>query len=314
MRIGMSLTTSFPRCENSKAMMDNLIERVELMAELGFASLSLGDHHVTRNHYLQVLPTMSRMSAHSGDIQLILLFLLPFYVHTMPDVARKLLKYRVRQLDAARAKARANGYEGVMFPWESADTGEDVTPTWHKDFDGKVIEIHTMQQEHHITADVAYAVWHYFMATGEVFLMATGNPVRPPLELFVVQPQFVTENNGIDGFPDKSAFIKFGYGAHFQCIDGFPEWIMEYAEIKKLTFDDCRPIPTPILEKAFAWLSDRWDNGDNILISCTAGESRSVAIAIGLLSLKTELDFIGSCELVFQKMPSAYPHPQVLVS
>lgn len=79
MRIGMSLTTSFPRCEDSKVMMDNLIERVELMAELGFDSLSLGDHHVTRNHYLQVLPTMSRMSAHSGDMQLIPLFLLPFY-------------------------------------------------------------------------------------------------------------------------------------------------------------------------------------------------------------------------------------------
>ena len=35
MRIGMSLTTSFPRRESSKVMMDNLIERVELMAELG---------------------------------------------------------------------------------------------------------------------------------------------------------------------------------------------------------------------------------------------------------------------------------------
>ncbi|MCZ6874705.1 MAG: LLM class flavin-dependent oxidoreductase [bacterium] len=79
MRIGMSLTTSYPRRESSKTLMDNLIERVELMAGLGFASLSLGDHHVTRNHYLQVLPTMSRMSAHSGDMQLIPLFLLPFY-------------------------------------------------------------------------------------------------------------------------------------------------------------------------------------------------------------------------------------------
>jgi alkanesulfonate monooxygenase SsuD/methylene tetrahydromethanopterin reductase-like flavin-dependent oxidoreductase (luciferase family) len=59
--------------------MNQLIARVELMAELGFASLSLGDHHVTRDHYFQVLPTMCRMSAHSGDMQLIPLFLLPFY-------------------------------------------------------------------------------------------------------------------------------------------------------------------------------------------------------------------------------------------
>jgi alkanesulfonate monooxygenase SsuD/methylene tetrahydromethanopterin reductase-like flavin-dependent oxidoreductase (luciferase family) len=59
--------------------MDNLIARVELMAELGFDSLSLGDHHITRDHYFQVLPTMCRMSAHAGEMQLIPLFLLPFY-------------------------------------------------------------------------------------------------------------------------------------------------------------------------------------------------------------------------------------------
>jgi len=59
--------------------MDNLIARVELMAELGFDSLSLGDHHVTHDHYFQVLPTMCRLSAHAGDMQLIPLFLLPFY-------------------------------------------------------------------------------------------------------------------------------------------------------------------------------------------------------------------------------------------
>ena len=79
MRIGMSLTSSYARQDDSKQVMDDLIARVELMAELSFDSLSLGDHHVTRNHYLQVMPTMCRMSAHSGDMQLIPLFLLPFY-------------------------------------------------------------------------------------------------------------------------------------------------------------------------------------------------------------------------------------------
>ena len=73
------LTSSYSRQDDSKQVMDDLIARVELMAELGFDSLSLGDHHVTRDHYLQVMPTMCRMSAHSGDMQLIPLFLLPFY-------------------------------------------------------------------------------------------------------------------------------------------------------------------------------------------------------------------------------------------
>ncbi len=79
MRIGMSLTSGYSRHDSSKESMDNLIERVESMAALGFDSLSLGDHHITRDHYFQVLPTMSRMSAHAGNMQLIPLFLLPFY-------------------------------------------------------------------------------------------------------------------------------------------------------------------------------------------------------------------------------------------
>lgn len=79
MRIGMSPTTSHPLDGNSKVLFDHLQAQVELMAELGFASLSLGDHHVTRDYYLQVLPTICRLSAHAGDMQLIPLFLLPFY-------------------------------------------------------------------------------------------------------------------------------------------------------------------------------------------------------------------------------------------
>ena len=79
MRIGMSLTSSYPTSGNSESLMANLIEQVELMAELGFYSVSLGDHHVTTQSYFQVLPTISRLSAHTADMKLLPLFLLPFY-------------------------------------------------------------------------------------------------------------------------------------------------------------------------------------------------------------------------------------------
>ena len=79
MQIGMSLTTSYAIDRNPKELMDGLTEQVEAMADLGFASLSLGDHHVTLNNYFQVLPTMSHLSAYTGDMRLIPLFLLPFY-------------------------------------------------------------------------------------------------------------------------------------------------------------------------------------------------------------------------------------------
>ena len=79
MQIGMSLTTSYAIERDPAELMYNLTEQVKTMAELGFASLSLGDHHVTRNNYFQVLPTMSHLSAFTGDMRLIPLFLLPFY-------------------------------------------------------------------------------------------------------------------------------------------------------------------------------------------------------------------------------------------
>jgi trehalose/maltose hydrolase-like predicted phosphorylase len=55
------------------------------------------------------------------------IFLLPFYIHTWPEAARALLMYRYHNLPAARARALAFGYRGALYPWESADTGDDVT-------------------------------------------------------------------------------------------------------------------------------------------------------------------------------------------
>ncbi len=95
------------------------------------------------------------------------IFLLPFYIYAYPDIAKNLLIYRYNRLDAARKIAKQKKFKGVLFPWESADTGEDETPHWHKDFDGTIIEISTQDYEHHIVADVAFGLWHYYTVTGD---------------------------------------------------------------------------------------------------------------------------------------------------
>jgi kojibiose phosphorylase len=103
------------------------------------------------------------------------IFCLPFFIYTNPVVARNLLLYRYHRLDAARRIAERKGYDGAMFPWESADTGEETTPSWYKDGRGKIQKVLTMEQECHITADIAYAVAHYFSATDDVdFLLDYG--------------------------------------------------------------------------------------------------------------------------------------------
>ena len=95
------------------------------------------------------------------------IFLLPFYTFIFPETAKNLLHYRYNRLDAARKIAKSKGYKGALFPWESADTGEDETPRWHKDLDGSIIEIHTQDYEHHIVADVVYGLWQYYKVTGD---------------------------------------------------------------------------------------------------------------------------------------------------
>ncbi|MBU1090492.1 MAG: hypothetical protein KKC42_01425, partial [Candidatus Omnitrophica bacterium] len=106
------------------------------------------------------------------------IFLFPFYLYVLPEAARNMLLYRYKRLDAARSMAKENGYKGAMFPWESADSGRDETPDRARDLDGKVIKIHTGQMEHHITADIAYAFYHYYNVTqDERFLKDYGYEV-----------------------------------------------------------------------------------------------------------------------------------------
>jgi trehalose/maltose hydrolase-like predicted phosphorylase len=103
------------------------------------------------------------------------IFLLPFYILTWPEAARALLMYRFLTLDAARAKAISMGWRGALYAWESADTGAEATPEQVIGPDRQVIDILCGTQEQHISADVAYAVWQYWQATGdEGFLLDAG--------------------------------------------------------------------------------------------------------------------------------------------
>lgn len=100
------------------------------------------------------------------------LFMVPMLTATQPHLARNLLMYRYHNLAGARAKAAAEGFEGAMFPWESADLGDEVTPKWSlPDASGKRIRIWTGELEQHVTSIIAYAVRHYWQWTGDDVFM-----------------------------------------------------------------------------------------------------------------------------------------------
>ncbi|MDZ8189950.1 MAG: beta-phosphoglucomutase [Nostoc sp. ChiSLP02] len=101
------------------------------------------------------------------------IFMLPFFLFTQPTIARNLLSYRWHTLPGARRKAVHYGYKGAMFSWESAVTGDEVTPRWllPTDFYGEDVRIWCRDREIHINADIPYAAWNYWQATGDDWWM-----------------------------------------------------------------------------------------------------------------------------------------------
>ena len=56
MKLGVSLTTSFPRSLDARALARDLIERAAAIRAAGLDSLFVGDHHATPGHYFQNVP------------------------------------------------------------------------------------------------------------------------------------------------------------------------------------------------------------------------------------------------------------------
>ncbi|MBH8570582.1 glycoside hydrolase family 65 protein [Microvirga sp. STS02] len=83
------------------------------------------------------------------------LWMFPALLVLHPEIAKSLIEYRFRRLEPARRNAFAHGYQGAMYPWESADSGVEETPVWA--LSGPF--------EHHISACVALAAWQYYCVT-----------------------------------------------------------------------------------------------------------------------------------------------------
>lgn len=84
------------------------------------------------------------------------MYVLPVFIYTEPDVAKKLLDYRYGTLEQARARARILGHDkGALFPWRTIN-GEEASTYY---------PLGTAQ--YHINADIAYALSLYVQATGD---------------------------------------------------------------------------------------------------------------------------------------------------
>lgn len=81
------------------------------------------------------------------------IFMLPLFLYTRPAVGQTLARFRVASLDGARQNARRYGYAGARYAWESSPSGDENCPNWQY-----------ADHEVHVTADVAYGLWHAHLA------------------------------------------------------------------------------------------------------------------------------------------------------
>ena len=103
------------------------------------------------------------------------LWMYPPLLVLQPDIARSLIEYRINRLEAARKNAWAHGYEGAMFPWESAADGSEQTPVWAL----------TGPFQHHISACVAWSAWKYYQVTKDkAWLKEKGFPLLKEVATF----------------------------------------------------------------------------------------------------------------------------------
>ena len=90
-------------------------------------------------------------------------YCLPFYMFTNSEAARNLLLYRYRTLPGAIARARQKDCEGARYPMCTIDGTEACFVWQHGDL------------EIHVSAAVAYGIWHYANVAGDTsFLYREG--------------------------------------------------------------------------------------------------------------------------------------------
>ncbi|HXV93480.1 MAG TPA: glycosyl hydrolase family 65 protein, partial [Pseudonocardia sp.] len=115
------------------------------------------------------------------------IFAFPVLTLRVPALARGLLLYRIRRLDAARRAAREAGHAGAMYPWQSGSDGREESQRMHLNpMSGRWLP-DTSHLQRHVGIAVAYAIWQYYQATAdEAFLADRGAEVLLEIARFWV--------------------------------------------------------------------------------------------------------------------------------
>ena len=104
------------------------------------------------------------------------IFMFPFFVHTEPELAKALLRYRIETLPGALLKAAEYGYRGAFYAWESQEGGAEGCTDYNVTdvFTHRPVRTYFRDKQIHISGDIAYTFWRYYEITGDTGLFKDG--------------------------------------------------------------------------------------------------------------------------------------------
>jgi alpha,alpha-trehalase len=141
------------------------------------------ESRILRLHLLHLLQTVSPNScdldvgvparglngeAYRGHIFWDELFIYPVLNLRLPMVTRSLLGYRYRRLPEARHAAKAAGYSGAMFPWQSGSDGREESQRLHLNPRSGRWNPDSSARAQHVGIAVAYSSWTFYQVTGDL--------------------------------------------------------------------------------------------------------------------------------------------------
>lgn len=144
----------------SRVIIDGPAEIQEGIDYSVYQLMSIAPHHYVTSIPARGISGQTYKGAIFWDTEV---FMLPFYLLTDMECAKKLIQYRINSLCGAKNKAQMLGSKGAFYAWESQEKGYEACSFYNVTDakTGEPIRTYFIDKQIHISADVVKALFDY---------------------------------------------------------------------------------------------------------------------------------------------------------
>lgn len=104
------------------------------------------------------------------------MFMLDYYIHTEPEIAKNIIQYRIDTLQGAKNKAAEYNLDGAYYAWESQEGGYEACSDYNivDVFTKRPMRTFFRDKQYHVSAAIVYGIMKYINATADYTILADG--------------------------------------------------------------------------------------------------------------------------------------------